>query len=377
MKAISTICIASWIAAAAAAQAPPVVEPKVKPKVPEERVRQHGDLISGTDHAEIAEQMKQDVLLRALVDELERGQSGLALQDLKRPYFIEFGLSDGQGARVAARLGAVISESSARSRRLRVDLRVGSYELDNTNFAGGFGGMGGGGGGSEAEIPIEDDYTAIRQALWWATDREYKQAVETFEQKEAFMESKVIENKPHDFAHQEPAVHFDERVNVSIEVRRLTELAREVSEVFLGFPEIKRSGVMLTAGGGQRYVVNSEGTRLRTSRRSCSIQIGASVQCDDGMEFSDTISVVAETIEDLPALEELAERCRAMAGQLLALRRAPKLDSYSGPVLFEPRAAAEIFAAQFARRFAGGQRPVGGRTEADDLEKKLGKRILP
>jgi TldD protein len=83
------------------------------------------------------------------------------------------------------------------------------------------------------------------------------------------------------------------------------------------------------------------------------------------------------SLDDLPSLEEMTSRCRAMVEQLVALKDAPKLESYTGPVLFEPRAAAAIFSSNFGRRFIGGQRPLGSRTTPDDFANKLGKRILP
>jgi hypothetical protein len=66
-----------------------------------------------------------------------------------------------------------------------------------------------------------------------------------------------------------------------------------------------------------------------------------------------------------------------MVEGLLALRAAPKLESYTGPVLFDKEAAASLFLTRFADKFAGGQRAVGGRTPPDDFENKIGKRILP
>jgi hypothetical protein len=66
-----------------------------------------------------------------------------------------------------------------------------------------------------------------------------------------------------------------------------------------------------------------------------------------------------------------------MAEQLLAVKDAPTLDSYSGPVLFEPKAATTMFTQHFGSRFAGGQRPVGSQKSADDFENKLDRRILP
>ena len=133
----------------------------------------------------VERELKQDVVLRALVDELERGTAGLKLEDLGRPYFIEYALIDGTHASVSADLGAVAERDKGRWRYLRSAVRVGSYVLDNTNY-------GSGGRGRGAALPIEDDYNAIRQAIWWATDRQYKDVVETFEKKKAFMASRMI-----------------------------------------------------------------------------------------------------------------------------------------------------------------------------------------
>ena len=69
-------------------------------------------------------EMKNDVLLRALVDELERGNSGLKIEDLERPYFIEYALLDTHNIGVQAGVGAVFSRTQNRARRLRADLRV-------------------------------------------------------------------------------------------------------------------------------------------------------------------------------------------------------------------------------------------------------------
>ncbi|UCG17716.1 MAG: hypothetical protein JSV19_06740 [Phycisphaerales bacterium] len=321
----------------------------------------------------VQREMKQDMVLRALVDELERGKAGLKLEDLQRPYFIEYGLVDAAVAWVSADLGAVARRDESRSRRLRTGVRVGSYELDNTNFSGGGYGYGGWGGVS---IPIEDDYNAIRQAIWWATDRQYKEAAETFVKKKAFMESKMIEDKPDDFSREPPAVYFEERLPVAIDTAPLEQLAVALSAIFRDYPDIKNSNVRVEGVLGNKYLVNTEGTRLRTTGSRFSLHVSATVQVDDGMELSDSISLHGEKLADLPAGDELSQRCRKMITQLLATKQAPALESYTGPVLFEAEPATTVFARQFAGRFAGGQRPVGSRTSPDDFENKLDKRVL-
>jgi hypothetical protein len=191
------------------------------------------------------------------------------------------------------------------------------------------------------------------------------------------MESKMIEDKPADFSKENPTVHFDERVRPELDAEPLEKLAVELSAVFRDSPAVQESSVSINAAEGNRYIVNSEGTRLRTGSSRCSVTVNATVQSDDGMKLSDTLGFFAPSFEELPPVAEMSAKCREMAGRLLELRNAPKIESYTGPVMFDAKAAAQIFAQQFGARFAGGQRPVGGQASPEDFEKKLGERILP
>lgn len=328
----------------------------------------------------VDEALAEDVLLRAMVDELGRNMDGLELEDLERPYFIEYAVVDGMQYWVAADLGSIVNQQRHRARMLRANVRVGSYELDNTNFGGGgygdywrfFGGRSG------AAMPIEDDYDAIRQAIWWTTDREYKDVVETFVKKKAFMESKFIEDKPPDFSRETPSVFIEDRCAPTIDEERFATMACELSAVFRDYPDIKDSGVSVQAAAGNKYLVNSEGTRLRIAGTVYALSVNAEVQADDGMELSDSFSVYVNELEELPTPNVLEERCREMVAQLIAVKKAPRMEEpYTGPVLFEPEPAAAVFAQSLAGNFGGGQRPVGSRTSPDDFVNKLNRRILP
>ena len=327
---------------------------------------------------EVETQMKGDVILRALVDELERGSVGLELEDMKHPYFIEYSLLDATGTTITAQLGAVTDVEEDRFRLLRAGVRVGSYELDNANFAENWGGYADyASAGIDADVPIEDDYNAIRQSIWWTTDRRYKAVVETFARKKAFMESKLIEDKPNDFSRETPTVHFEEKLDVKIDSARLKKIAVTLSERFRSYPQVKQSSVRVRGGGGNKYLVNTEGTRMRISGLRFAVLISAAVQADDGMELVDSITIRVRKFDDLPPVEKLLERIDAMVQQLTAVKDAPVLDAYTGPVLFDPPVAAVVFATRMASRFTGGQRQVGGRSPLDDFAKKLGRRILP
>ncbi len=328
----------------------------------------------------VAQEMKKDVVLRALVDELDRSMAGLKLEDFERPYFIEYGLRDMTAAYVSADLGAVTGRNQNRGRSLQTDVRVGSYQLDNSNFGGG--GYGGDfdsdfGGSFGAAVPIEDDYNAIRQAIWWVTDRDYKGVVEQLVQKKAVMESKLIVDKPDDFSRESPTVYFEDRVGTELDLAPLEKLAVTLSGVFRDYPDVQSSGASVSASGGNKYVVNTEGTRLRVSGLRFAVSVSATVQAEDGMKLSDSFSVYGRKFEELGASDKLVQRCRKMAERLVALKDAPTLESYTGPVLFDAEPTTVVFSRQFGSSFGGGQRPVGSRTSADDFANKLEKRILP
>jgi hypothetical protein len=329
--------------------------------------------------ADLETELARDVVLRALVDELDRNIGGLELEDLERPYFIEYALRDLDSAGVTAELSSVAVRNAGRSRRLRAEVRVGSYELDNTNFSrGGFGRFGLLRGAGRASIPIEDDYNAIRQAIWWQTDRAYKSVVETLAQKKAFMKSKMIEEKPPDFSRETPVVFLEARIAPQIDRDWLEMLAVRLSEVFRDHPEVLESSASVDASAGNKYLVNTEGTRIRVPGSLFVVSVSATVQADDGMELSDSFTIYARQQDDIPPLPELEQRAGQMVQQLIALKNAPRVEeAYTGPVLFDAEAAAALFSQHFGRRFAGGQRPVGSETSVDDFANKLNRRILP
>ena len=244
--------------------------------------------------------------------------------------------------------------------------------MDNTNFGGG------GGGGGYVPVPVEDDYTAIRQAIWWMCDRDYKGVVETFARKKAFMESKLIEDKPDDYSHAQPVVHIEQLDALQPDYEQVKQLAVKLSEAFAHEPLILSSYVSVSNTAGNNYLINTEGTRIRTGGAEVQIHFSASVQANDGMIIDDSVNLYGTDFNSLPSESELLVQIDDLINRLLKIREAPKAtEAYTGPILFEPHAASSIFWRKLANRFTGGQRPVGDELSADDFSKKLEKRILP
>src|SRR3989454_2527576 len=121
------------------------------------------------------------VMLRAMRDELARSMAQLRLDTMPGPYFLSYRIDETTHLNAGASLGSLINSVTGRNRRLIVELRVGDYKFDNSNFMGMPAGVAGFfaelGGTGPGDIPIDDDYAALRRQLWLATDEAYKSAV--------------------------------------------------------------------------------------------------------------------------------------------------------------------------------------------------------
>ena len=67
-------------------------------------------------------------------DELERSRTRLQLPGVDKPFYIEYRLLDVDVRSVTASFGALLASDTARSRFMSVDVRVGDYHLDSSNF---------------------------------------------------------------------------------------------------------------------------------------------------------------------------------------------------------------------------------------------------
>jgi predicted Zn-dependent protease len=317
-----------------------------------------------------------DPLLQALHDEMERSRK-LTITNLEPPYFVQYVVDDADTFSVAATLGGLVSRRRSRFRSPEVQVRVGDYKSDNTNFAGGMF------GGSRYDLdtfPIDNDYMAMRRHLWLQSDSAYKGAVEALSRKRAALRNITQNEQLNDFAHAEPLRRLGQIRPLSIDEDAWADRVRALSAVFNRFPDVKYSAVELEASDGGYYVVNSEGTEVREPERVTFVRARALAQAADGSSMRDAVTIHAMDPARMPAQAELEREMAALAGNVTALARAPKGEDYNGPVLFEGMAGAQILAEVLGRNLAAVRRPVGGRGGASgdsELDGRMGARVLP
>jgi predicted Zn-dependent protease len=326
-----------------------------------------------------------DRTLAALRDELERSRTRLVLPGQERPYYIEYRLLDVDEKTIIAQFGSVISSSTTKNRYMSVDVRVGNYHVDSSNFisGGGFRGF----LGSTGTVGIDGDYESLRQDLWLATDQAYKQALDLLSGKRAFLRNLANAPTIDDFSEVQPVVMIEPRQPTDWSNRNWEAEAKQASAVLRNYPQISGGRVVYRLLYTTTYLFNSEGTQIRATRSLAGIEAGMGALADDGSPVHNYVTIYAKRPSELATADALRAELDRAGRDLVALRAAPRIADYDGPVLFEPQAAGSLLA-QMLGPSLGGARPLlssnprfdqmmqalGGRSEWTG---RRGQRVLP
>ncbi len=320
-----------------------------------------------------------DPVLDAMRAELKRSTT-LKLNQLETPYFVSYTVDDGHAWSAAATLGGLISSNNSKFRVPRLAIRVGDYEFDNSNFAGG--GMGGGARYDLRSFPLEDDPLVIRQYLWLATDSAYKGSLQSIARKRAALRSVTVSDRLPDFSPAPKFTLIEDFHPVQFDFKSWTDRTRKVSAEFNAFPALRSSLVEFSAVDGLHRFINSEGTEVREQQDSASVQIRASAQAPDGMIVRDSALFYSRDLSKMFAEAELAKAARTVGETVMKIAAAPLADNYSGPVLFEGVASAQLMAEVLGRNLHIARKPVASpgtpaQAASTELEGRRGVRIMP
>jgi TldD protein len=331
-----------------------------------------------------------DQTLRAMRDEMARSKTRLELKipgtnEPVRPYYVEYRLLDLDVKEIVAESGALMTSTHTRNRFMDVEARVGTYKLDSSNFIGeeGFRGF----IGSTGSVGIDRDYDSLRQDLWIATDQAFKEALETFSRKQAYLSSLARQSDIDDYSKADPIHVIDPLVTPDWSNRNWDQEARDSSATLRSFPEIYESRVTYYLVYATEYLMTSEGTEIRTNRSFAAVESGMNTLADDGMPLSHLYSAYAPKPGDLPNVDAVRKGLNVAGSELMALRAAQPAQDYTGPVLFEARAAAPLLAQILGPAMNGSRPPIsfqpiveqmmGNLGGKSDWSGRLGARVLP
>ncbi len=326
---------------------------------------------------------EEDVIFRAMKDEMDRSVSKLKLGTHDLPYFVQYKVLDSESFYINASYGAISQARGSQTRRLDSDIRVGDYDLDSSKGGGSalsslFGMSLGGGGGY---ISVEDDYDALRNEIWLASDSAYKKAIEAYESKKAGLKAKPESERLPEMTKVRPVVFIKPRVTIKVDRAYWEKTSRDLSAIFLKYPQIDNSVVHFSTTAGSAWLINNEGVKHRDGRLQTVLSILAKVHAPDGRTYSDVEFVAAESPDELPDYKALEKLVHKLIERLEKVASAPMAKGFSGPVLFEPEASAVLFHSVLSRTLGGAQESSregfgGGHPFQDKLNQRVATRTL-
>jgi TldD protein len=318
-----------------------------------------------------------DQTLRAMRDEMARSKTRLELQISKsdkpvRPFYVEYRLLDMDVREVVGEFGALVSTNHNRNRLMSVNARVGDYKLDSSNFISdeGFRGF----IGSTGSVGIDRDYDSLRQDLWIATDQAFKEAVETYSRKQAYLSNLARASDIDDFSKAETLQHIEPLVAPDWSNRNWEQEARDTSAALRAFSQIYESRVTYYLVYTTEYLLTSEGTEVRMNHSFAAVEAGMNSLAADGMQVSHYYSAYAARPGELPSEDAVRKSLTVAGTELMAMRAAPPAPDYTGPVLFESRAAAALLAQVLSPSLGGARPPLAFQPVMEQMMSSLGAR---
>ena len=293
-----------------------------------------------------------DPLLEALLTELDRSKAKLKMDQVARPYYIEYRVNDVDEFQAEAAFGALRENQRMHYRVLHVVVRIGDYKQDSYYNQG---------TGETNVLPLDDDPIALRHLIWLATDEAYKAAGQAYTEKLAALEQFSAEAQPVDDFAKEPVVtDVQPVVTLKVDDTAWKKTLEDVSGLYRQYADVQSVSASLRFAAANEYLVNSEGTVTRIGKNTYSVQLNSAAQAEDGMRLSRNPFWMVAKAEELPTRDALLGDAKKMLDTVVALRQAPIVEEeYRGPVLFGPDAADDVVSSLIGSNVLGRKPQLG------------------
>ena len=313
-------------------------------------------------------------LLGAVQEELHREMSVIGKTD-PPAYFLSYTVTDNDRSEVTGSNGALLSSAQQRSRWLEGQVRVGSYQLDNTHRVGN---NGPGFPGSFGEpVPIDDDPAVLKRAMWRETESQYRAAAEAFIKVKTGKDVQVqtVAQGAPDFSQEKPQVYYGQRASYALDRHPWEEKVRRYTNSFRASAAILNSIVTFTAQAQNQYQVTSEGTKLQFGEMRYRLELFIQGKATDGMDIERYYNFDWTDSAGAPDDKTVLAQCAVLQKELESLVKAPLAEPYAGPAMLTGRAAAVFFHEVFGHRDEGfRQKDIG---EGQTFAGKVGELLLP
>jgi predicted Zn-dependent protease len=178
-----------------------------------------------------------------------------------------------------------------------------------------------------------------------------------------------------DFSREEaPGRHCDVVEFPKVDREFWARRVKAYSARFKDFPFVFDSGAGLEISLVDRRLVSSEGAALRTGNLYIRLSYRLSSRTTDGMDLYRFKGYDVDRLSDLPSDEAVRRDMDQSIAELKALREAPLIEPYAGPVILKNRAAAVFFHEIFGHRVEGQRQKK--ESEGQTFTKMLGQPVV-
>ena len=316
----------------------------------------------------------QDPLLDLLEKELIREFTELKKQEIPA-YHISYRVSDMDITEISGSHGCLEQNRRNNNRVLTAMIRVGTPELDNFHSIRGSGifsyqGI--------TELPLDTNEAGIAQLLWQTTNTAYQSAVEKLGRiKGSNAINAEEEDKSPDFNLETPEKYIEPAKKLSIDKKTedlLITKVKKFSAPFYNNVFITNSLVRYSISSNRKYLVSSEGTKIAENRNAIELTIACSGIAKDGMDLPLYKTYFVRDLKSLPSDEFIMEEVRSMIGKIAEMRKAPVVESYSGPALLSGSATGVFFHEIFGHRIEASR--LKTIDDAQTFKKKVSEQVL-
>jgi len=318
-------------------------------------------------------QVAPSPLITTMGQELDREMPILS-KSTPPAYFVSYILTSSDRSEVMGSNGALLSSEDSHSRWLETQVRVGSYDLDNTHKVGN---SNSGQGSFGMSVPIDDAPDVLRRAMWQETDKQFRAASEGLIKINTSKEVQVQTAEEHapDFAREKPHTFYGAEVSVHPDRKPWETKVRLYTRAFRESPQILNSIVTFSATGDNQYQVTSEGSRLQFGQVHYRLELFIQGKAPDGMDINRYYNFDWANPADAPDDKAVLAEGQVLRKELEALVAAPLVEPYAGPALLTGRATAVFFHEVFGHRAEGfRQKDIN---EGQTFARKVGEPILP
>jgi TldD protein len=322
-------------------------------------------------------QASGDFLLGLMKEEMNREMAVLKTRDIPA-YYIDYRVRAITSASVQASFGSIVSANENNIRVFSANVKVGSYELDNTHQESGMDIEAGAPFSGISIIPIDNDPLVIKKEMWQSTQQAYRTAMESFKAIRTALSSKPKKVKLPDFTKEKASVYFEEKVP---EVKTLWSKAewegkvKGYSKLFSPAADFISAEATFKIESERKYFVSTEGSEVVQSQTYCYLFISGSVRADDGDILPLTKSYYATSPAGLPSEETIAQDVNELMRKLRMLKNAPLAEPYSGPAILYSQSAGVFFHEIFGHRVEGHR--LRSETDGQTFKEKINEQVLP